>query len=948
MLKRLLPALCAMLLATGMVAAKPEIRSFTPFTTDTGMRIDLTVACHGKATAEVTGRIASPDGEVLWQGVVVKGDLVAGENGLSATIDGIRPRLWSPATPHLYTLELTLGEQTVRKQVGFRRFEMRDGRFYLNGQPIFLRGNAINPPGRGIPAGLETSREFARDYVRFLKGMNVNMIRIPDNQTWMEVCDQEGMMIFAGRYGRPTGATADGPPADLQQAVRAYIEKDLGPFASHPSVMVYVMSNEMPHGGKLGDAYRDFLKQAYDELIRWDHTRQYICNAGYGLGRSADIYDVHRYWGWYYNTYLTFLNLRDVEMWQNPGRTQAVTFTECVGNYTGIDGRYNLCSRTKQPGSQLCWTGHAPDSGPGALALDYQAEVLKNVTEMFRRLRARNPYLSGVMPFTILFHDWDGIGSFAEMRPKPAAYQYGESYAPVLLSWEAWQGNVFAGAAFGVTAHVVNDDDQFRSLTGACVEWSLEGASRLPVCRGEIALPEVPYYGTFSKKLQIAVPASVPTGEYTLKGTIMQGNRVVSVNRTPVFVAGGDWKRPVAVQRAVQLYDPQGTFGAVLERMGVAYEQVTGLKRLREGGLLIVADRALKGGFDAKALQRFTQDGGRVLCLRQNDPAFARGWLPVEIQTLSESNNDPTYLSPSYRYADGMNANIERPEHPVFEGLGRGDFGLWSDYTDFDESRAGFPAVYPVTDGFVVRGDAALVTTLANYGRSLAAAALCEVACGKGSAILSGFDLTQRYGADPRASRLLENLVRYAASDAAPQPFLPVAQTIFWGDYASERGIVTGDFNGLIVNTYPIVPAGQAESLPVQTDAQGYQYGGGYGGWNTRPGVQYVGRGRRPFAPFSFSAGGSIVVAAADQGKPGTGFFLARIPNAAKTMETVFENSSDEAIAVSIKINNLPEQTHTIPPGGHYTASSPLPAERDVTVTFMGDRRCVILTTKFV
>ena len=64
---------------------------------------------------------------------------------------------------------------------------------------------------------------------------------------------------------------------------------------------------------------------------------------------------------------------------------QAVTFTECVGNYTGIDGAYNLCSRTKQPGSQKCWTGHIDAADQGEAALEYQAMVLKNAHKKRKR-----------------------------------------------------------------------------------------------------------------------------------------------------------------------------------------------------------------------------------------------------------------------------------------------------------------------------------------------------------------------------------------------------------------------------------------------------------------------------------------------------------------------------------------------------------------------------------
>lgn len=54
-------------------------------------------------------------------------------------------------SPVLYDLTLKAGKQTFQKRIGFRKFEMHNGVFYLNDKPIYLRGNAINPPERGIP-----------------------------------------------------------------------------------------------------------------------------------------------------------------------------------------------------------------------------------------------------------------------------------------------------------------------------------------------------------------------------------------------------------------------------------------------------------------------------------------------------------------------------------------------------------------------------------------------------------------------------------------------------------------------------------------------------------------------------------------------------------------------------------------------------------------------------
>ena len=53
----------------------------------------------------------------------------------------IRPALWSPDTPELYTLVTEAGEDTDVRTVGFKEFTAKGKRFYLNGQPLFLMGS---------------------------------------------------------------------------------------------------------------------------------------------------------------------------------------------------------------------------------------------------------------------------------------------------------------------------------------------------------------------------------------------------------------------------------------------------------------------------------------------------------------------------------------------------------------------------------------------------------------------------------------------------------------------------------------------------------------------------------------------------------------------------------------------------------------------------------------
>lgn len=949
----------ALMVGCSMVAvganAQVALHKLTPFVTDTQARMELAVTAPKGFTGEARATItACSNGEVVWDGIVGTIDLKAGADttAVELCIDGIKANLWTPATPHLYNLEVKCGESSITKRIGFRKFEMRDGRFYLNDKPIFLRGNAINPPNRGIPEELEVSREFARDYVRFLKGMNINIIRIPTDQNWLDVCDEEGMMIFGGRYGRPRITDHEtNPPTDLENIdkyVDYYIEKEFTPLTWHPSVVIYVMSNEMPYKGSVGKKWDDFLQACYEELIKWDHTRPYIGNAGYGMGRSADIFDVHRYWGWYYNSFLTYMNLRDAALWQNEGKVQAVTFTECVGNYTGIDGAYNLCSRTKQPGSQKCWTGHIDAADQGEAALEYQAMVLKNATEMFRRFRPQNPYLAGVMPFTIIFHNWDSVKSFAEMRPKPVAYQYGISYQPILISWENWNHNVYAGNSIKVVAHVVNDDDQMRDLDGAKVVWRLENMRKMAVAEGTIELPTVEYYGTWSQALNIDLPEWAPTGDYRLVGEIVWNGKIVSTNTSDLYIAGAEWKNKNVAVDGVALYDTTGATAAAFDKNGVAYTLTTTVPKARKGAVLVIGEESWGADFAAQkdALKAFVEKGGRVFVMRQK-PDFNTSWLPDKVEMLDESNNSNEYLSPEYTYCDGMNINIERKEHPIFKDVDMERLKLWSDYTDYDETKAGFPAIYPVTNGFSVRkADMEHTAVLANYSRNLSGTALCEMFKGKGSVVLSGFDLVGRSGVDPMADLLLRNIVNYLTSGQSEDACMLVEESIWWGDYTSERGIVTGANNGLVLNTFPIVPTDQKEKWPLKVDVRGYNYVGGYGGWNTRPGIQYVANGRRPFAPYNYSLGGNDLVTKEDE-MHGSGYFAARVPADRTTMITLLANPSEESLEVSISINGEGKQTYTLAPQEERLVEMPLPKERTLRVDFEGSRRCVILMTEF-
>ncbi len=569
--------------------------SLTPFTGMDYVRVVFNKEEVLTPSVQFRTTISAPGGKILWQGDVKPTAAVnEGGNQLSFTISNLKPVLWTPGNPCLYEIKLEALKngvviKTLKERAGFRSFERRGGHLYLNGQPVFLRGIAINPPGRGIPDEIENSRAFAIDYVRYMKSLNVNIIRIPDAEAWFDVCDELGMMVFGGNYGgkvaggekvesqSKTGDETDGGfPSNYDQGVSWYENEKLGQIAHHPSLMVYAMTNETPFAGSRAEKWEKFLDYACTKLKKWDETRVYIANAGYGYGKTGDITDIHRYWGWYYSSPFTFLHIRD-EAEINPysGKHQPLTFTECVGNYTGPDGRYNLTPAHKNPSSQLAWTGHAAQELQSKLADSHQSFTFRQATETFRQLRSVNPDLSGVFPFTILFYNWNSVTKFDDMNPKPVTDQVKISYQPVLLSWECWTPNVYAGSIVRPIAHIINDSDDFTDLVSARLVFEIKNKADQIVFADSTLLPNIPYYSSTKKSLEIKLPSDLITGKYRLSGKVICNGAVVSQNYYDLFIADGNFvSSAVSNNSPVLLYDKVGTTKRSMSELGVRFAEV--------------------------------------------------------------------------------------------------------------------------------------------------------------------------------------------------------------------------------------------------------------------------------------------------------------------------------------------------------------------------------------
>jgi beta-galactosidase/beta-glucuronidase len=152
----------------------------------------------------IAGRVkASLDGRVVAEAAGAAGQL---------TLQIAEPKLWSPDSPTLYDLEISVGDDVVKSYFGLRETGIvkdADGhlRFTLNGQPIFHWGTLDQG---WWPDGLLTppSDEAMASDIRFLKAAGFNTIRKHikvEPRRYYYHCDRLGVMLWQDQVSSGTG-----------------------------------------------------------------------------------------------------------------------------------------------------------------------------------------------------------------------------------------------------------------------------------------------------------------------------------------------------------------------------------------------------------------------------------------------------------------------------------------------------------------------------------------------------------------------------------------------------------------------------------------------------------------------------------------------------------------------------------------------------------------------
>jgi len=255
---------------------------------------------------DVTALLHAPGTGWTVEVTVLDGDHVAAEAAHHCTgaVAQLRihvpgARRWSPATPHLYDLVVRMRKggrvlDEVRSYAGIRSVAIRDGRFTLNGEPVYLA--MVLDQGYWPQSYLAAPTDEAlREDVEWIRRFGYNGVRKHqkiEDPRWYYWCDRLGLMV----WGEMPNARAWSPSAE--EALVAEWERAVARDQNHPCIVTWVPVNEsmgfpdikQDHAGQY-----DYLERLVVVTRRLDATRPVIDNDGWEHTDITDIVAVHDY-----------------------------------------------------------------------------------------------------------------------------------------------------------------------------------------------------------------------------------------------------------------------------------------------------------------------------------------------------------------------------------------------------------------------------------------------------------------------------------------------------------------------------------------------------------------------------------------------------------------------------------------------------------------------------
>ena len=203
-------------------------------------------------------------------------------------------RKWSAETPNLYTLVVSpiqnggmyLPYEIIQVKVGFRKVEIKNKQFLVNGQPVLLKGadrHEMDPD-----EGYNVSEERMIQDIMMMKRMNINAVRTshyPNDPRWYDLCDKYGLYVVAEAnqesHGFQYGDDAAAKKPEFAKQIMERNQHNVSMFFNHPSIVTWSLGNETVMGDNFLKAYKWIKEQDKTRPVQYEQARR---------GEGTDIF----------------------------------------------------------------------------------------------------------------------------------------------------------------------------------------------------------------------------------------------------------------------------------------------------------------------------------------------------------------------------------------------------------------------------------------------------------------------------------------------------------------------------------------------------------------------------------------------------------------------------------------------------------------------------------
>lgn len=204
----------------------------------------------------------------------------------------VNPLKWTAETPNLYTLLISLKNdknetvEVVTSKVGFRKIEIIDAIFYVNGVPVTIKG--VNRHEHDQYKGHVISEEAMLKEIALMKQFNINAVRnshYPTCERFYELCNEYGLYVtdeaniesHGMYYGEHSLAKKpEWTAAHVDRNMRM-VERD----KNHPCVIVWSMGNEAGDGEVFTQVYKTIKERDPSRPIHYERAI---------MGANTDIF----------------------------------------------------------------------------------------------------------------------------------------------------------------------------------------------------------------------------------------------------------------------------------------------------------------------------------------------------------------------------------------------------------------------------------------------------------------------------------------------------------------------------------------------------------------------------------------------------------------------------------------------------------------------------------